>query len=210
MQKYILPIATVIIFSFTQLQAQVVHKIGVSTDNSKVFNREASFDDNVIHLDARENAGMLWLKDSNFENGSIELDIKGTNTPGRSFVGLLFHGLDDETYDAIYFRPFNFRNPQKSSNSVQYISLPDHDWSILRKNSPGKYENTMNPVPESEDAWFHVRIEIDHPKVKVFINGSSVPTLEVDQLSKFKEGLLGFWVGHNSEGWFKNLEIIGD
>lgn len=33
------------------------------------------------------------------------------------------------------------------------------------------------------------------------------PSLEIEQLSNRKNGWLGFWVGHNSDGSFKNLVI---
>src|SRR5262245_23005149 len=46
-----------------------------------------------------------------FRNGTIEFDAKGRNLMGQSFLGLAFHIQNDSTYDAVYFRPFNFSNP---------------------------------------------------------------------------------------------------
>lgn len=203
--KHIILIISLIILPFAQ--AQDVINAEASSDNWSVFNRQVSFEKEIIHLDAQENDGVLWLKNSSFKNGTIEFEIKGKDTPGRSFVGFAFHAVDDQTFDAIYFRPFNFKNPEKKSKSVQYVSMPDNGWAVLRKTFPGKYENEMSPAPESVDDWFHVKIEINHPKVKVYVNGSERPTLEVDQISTRKKGTLGFWVGNNSEGWFKNLKI---
>jgi hypothetical protein len=164
------------------------------------------FNQDVIHLNAKANDGILWLKGSDFGNGTLELDIKGKNDPGKSFVGLAFHGFEDGTFDAVYFRPFNFKNPERNTPSVQYISMPDNDWSALRKAFPDKYENVIEPVPDSDD-WFHAKIEINYPYVKVYVNGSKKPTLEIKQLSERKHGTLGLWFGFGSEGWFKNLVI---
>lgn len=180
----------------------------MESGNFTVFNREATYEDGVAHLDSRPGDGVLWLAGSEFKNGTIELDIKGKNTPGRSFVGLAFHGKDNETYDAVYFRPFNFKHPERNNHSVQYIAMPENDWATLRKAFPGKYENAIDPIPEVADDWFHATIEINYPQVKVYINGSAQPALEVTQLSTRKYGKIGFWVGNGSEGWFKNLEII--
>lgn len=180
---------------------------GMPSEKWTAYNREVSFDNDVIHLNAQSGDGLLWLSYSNFKNGIIELDIKGKNAPGQSFVGLAFHGKDDATYDAVYFRPFNFKNPDRSSHSVQYISMPENDWFALRNAYPGKYEKRIDPVPNPVDEWFHVRIVVNYPQVKVYINGSTEPSLEVEQISDRRHGAIGLWVGNGSEGWFKNLEV---
>jgi len=115
--------------------------------------------------------------------------------------------LNDSTYDVIYFRPFNFKNPESNGHSIQYISHPKYTWSKLREQYPEKYENVVSPVPDPND-WFHVTITIKYPTVKVFVNDSEEASLAIEQLSSQKEGWIGFWVGNNSEGHFKNLKII--
>ncbi len=177
-----------------------------SSENWTVFNRNVTYSDGVIHLNAQENDGLLWVNAADFKNGIIELDIKGKNEPGRSFVGLAFHGLDNTTFDAVYFRPFNFKNPERHSHSVQYISEPDYGWSKLRNTFPGKYENSINPVPDP-DGWFHAKIVVKYPKVSVYVNRSEKASLEIDQISMRKGGMIGIWVGNGSEGWFKNFRI---
>lgn len=171
-----------------------------------LHNRELITDEN-IHLDGKPADGLLWMSKPVFENGKIELDIKGKDEQGRSFVGLAFHGLNDSIYDAIYFRPFNFKNPERNGHSVQYISHPEYTWYRLREEHPEKYENPVSPVPEPND-WFHVTILVHYPSVKVFVNDSDEPSLSIEQLSSRKEGWIGFWVGNNSEGYFKDLKIL--
>lgn len=179
----------------------------VRPENYTAYNREVTYEDDVVHIHAESGDGMLWLNHYNFKNGTIELDMKGKNAPGQSFVGIAFHGKDNQTFDAIYFRPFNFKNSERNKHATQYISMPKHDWSTLRNASPGKYENMIQPMPEPVDDWFHATIVVNHPLVKVYVNGSDEPTLEVEQLSDTKQGKVGFWVGNGSEGWFKNLKI---
>ncbi|MGW8316831.1 MAG: family 16 glycoside hydrolase [Bacteroidales bacterium] len=190
-------------------------KIQTIPDLSKVkdpeqwvsFNRDITIENNgSIHLDGKPGDGLLLLRNLDFTNGKIDCDIKGQDIQGRSFVGLAFHGLNDSTFDAVYFRPFNFQNEERSGHSVQYISHPTYTWYKLREEHPGKYENNLNPVPHPED-WFHVSIIIGYPDVEVYVDDSDVPSLKVTQLSSHKHGWIGFWVGNNSEGSFKNLKI---
>ena len=172
-----------------------------------LHNRTANVEDGVVHLDGKPFDGILWHKNFEFINGKIELDIKGKNDPGKSFVGIAFHGLNDSTFDAVYFRPFNFQNQERSGHSVQYISHPTYTWRKLRAEHPEKYENPVIPVPDPDD-WFHATIVVDYPSVKVFVNDSEKPSLVVNQMSDRQKGWIGFWVGHGSEGYFRNLVII--
>lgn len=41
--------------------------------------------------------------------GVIEIDLKGKNVKQRSFVGVAFNVVDAKTFEAVYFRPFNFQ-----------------------------------------------------------------------------------------------------
>jgi hypothetical protein len=163
--------------------------------------------DNEVHLSANKGDGMLRLKNFQFFNGKIEMDVKGKNVNGKSFVGLAFHGMNDSTYDVIYFRPFNFLNPTKASHSVQYMSHPTYPWFVLRKQFPGNYESAVKPVP-NPDQWFHATFVFDYPYVKVFVNHSEKPCFTVKQLNERKSGWIGLWVGYNSEGYFKNVIIL--
>ncbi len=170
------------------------------------YNGKAEFSGDTIHLrNTSDKSAFLWAKKITFNNGVIELDIKGNDKRAESFVGIAFHALDHEKYDALYFRPFNFRDAEMKDRAVQYISKPDYDWDLLREKHPGKYEHAIFPDTDPND-WFHVKIIVLHPSVKVYVNGSSKPTLEVAQLSKRKDGLLGLWID-SSDGWFKNIVI---
>lgn len=175
------------------------------TDTWEVYNRKMTLGTDVL-LHRGEEDGILWNKKEMFSNGTIEFDVKGRNEPGRNFVGLAFHIQDGKNYDAIYFRPFNFQSPNKSGNSLQYMTIPDNHWRKLRENHPGVYENPVNPVPDPTD-WFHVKVEVNNPTVKVYVNDATEPSLVVDKLTTYTKGGVGFWVGYQTEGNFKNLKI---
>jgi hypothetical protein len=185
----------------------------VKENKFKAFNRKAtvlsdSKNKNGIHLDANESYGVVWLNDLQFGNGVLEFDLKGKNVLQQSFLGIAFHGQDDHVMDVIYFRPFNFKaaEPDRKNHAVQYVSLPSNDWQKLRKEFPGKYEHSVDPAP-NPDEWFHVRVEVKTPAIRVFVNNKPTPELVVDQLSNNKNGSIGFWVGNQSDGDFANLKI---
>lgn len=150
---------------------------------------------------------LMWLDNYNFANGTIEFDAKGKSGPPQSsFVGIAFRVVDEKTYDAIYFRPFNFRspNPVNKSHAVQYMSHPDWTWKRLRDEHAGEYEKGIVPEPNG-DEWFHAKIVIQKPEIKVYVNGADDPSLVVKELSDRKGGSVGLWC--NGFGIIANLKI---
>ena len=178
----------------------------------KLVNRTAeSFNEDGkkgIRFNEVADNGLMILQGSDFSNGSIELDIKGSGKMQQSFVGVAFHGKDVKTYDAVYFRPFNFKTDEvaRRMHAVQYISIPGYDWQKLRTEFPGKYENKIDPAPGADD-WFHVKVVVNGKRITVFVNNQQNPSLEVDKLNNNDSGRLGLWLGNNSAGSFANLII---
>jgi 3-keto-disaccharide hydrolase len=163
----------------------------------------------VIRLSENSGDGFAYFSGIEFTNGLLEFDVRGKDVQQQSFVGVAFHGLDEKTYDAVYFRPFNFKadDPVRRAHAVQYIAHPVYTWEKLRMEQPGKYEQPVNPVPNPND-WFHARIIVASPKVSVYVNGANQPSLTVSQLSNRNKGWVGFWVGNTSGGDFANFKII--
>lgn len=161
-----------------------------------------------IKFSKEQGVGMLILDKYEFSTGTIEFDVQGRNVPQQSFVGVAFHIQNDSTYDAVYFRPFNFLNADTTRRvrAVQYISMPKYDWPKLRAEFPGKYENRVSPVPDPEK-WFHGKVVIKNNQISVFVNDAAKPCLVVDQLNQTKVGKVGLWVGNGSDGSFSNLVI---
>jgi hypothetical protein len=108
----------------------------------------------------------------------------------------------------VYLRPFNFQSaePERQKHSVQYISMPEHDWNELRTNYPGKYESSLTPAPAPE-SWVKLSLVIKGESVSAFVNGSNKPALTVELLSDRTGGKIGLWVGNGSDGWFRNLKV---
>ena len=151
---------------------------------------------------------VVWLDGFEFGAGTIEFDAKGKSAPPQSsFVGVAFRTVDAGTHDAVYFRPFNFRavDPERKAHAVQYVSEPRWPWQKLREEKPGQFEKPIEPAPEG-DAWFHAKIIIEKRRVKVYVNGATEPSLEVNELSDRPGGSVGLWC--NGYGVIANLKIM--
>ena len=178
----------------------VADKDGVRHDAIRFKVDYANFDQATNYQ-----AGTVFLKDLTFHNGTIEADLVGPiDPPGRTFIGLAFRidPKNPKQHELIYFRPFNSGTP-RHDHTVQYVATETiYDWPYLRKNFPGVYEAGANIV---ENVWFHVRLEIDGPVARVFVNNGADPVLTVKDLKLGdRAGLVGVW---GYPGAFANLKV---
>jgi hypothetical protein len=162
----------------------------------------------ALHLDEGRGEGLIRIDGLKLADGVIEFDVKGKNVPQKSFLGVAFHGADEMNYEAIYFRPFNFKSDdaERRAHGVQYVSHPEHTWKQLRTDHPGAYEKPVEPAPDP-DGWIHVRVALAGRSVKVFVNDARKASLEVERLTTRKSGWVGFFVGDESDGDFANLRV---
>ena len=200
-----------LLVSFTLLLGCSNKVVNLGDTELRLVNREISSTDKQeqrIALSNRQGDGLAILDGVDFKTGTIEVDLKGENTPGRSFVGVAFNVQNDSTYEAIYFRPFNFRAEEKArrEHAVQYISHPKHNWRFLRTNYEGQYEAEYDRQPAA-DEWFTVRIAVADDTVTVYDQATNSELLAVERLAEPASNKMGLWMGNNSKGAFKHLRI---
>ncbi len=214
-QYQITPTVIFILIAFSSLAQksipvnlhQLVQKKGI-----EVYQRELSLLNEKgyegIHLSKDYGEGVAWLKDVDFSEGILEFDVRGENIQQHSFVGIAFHGQNDTTFEAIYLRPFRFRETDEElrKHSIQYISLPTFTWRVLRAQFPGTFEAAIDPSPDP-NGWVRVRIVIKDSMISTYINGDAEPSLVVRQVTQFKKGKIGFYVADTSGGDFANISI---
>ena len=162
----------------------------------------------VAFLDARPADGGVLLDGVQLGEGVIDVDLRGRDIAQRSFLGIAFHVVDWTEYEAIYFRPFNFRatTPEQRSHAVQYIAHPANTWQRLRAERPGQFEKAIDPPPDP-NGWFHARIVLAASKVEVYVNGAAAPSLVVNDLGEARSGGVALWAGNGSEGAYAALSI---
>lgn len=163
---------------------------------------------NGVYVSEAAGNGVVWVEGTDFRSGTIEVDIKGRDLLQRSFVGVTFHRKDDNTYECVYLRPFNFRaeDPVRRQHAVQYITHPEFDWPRLRKEFPEEFENPVDQAIVPTD-WVRLRVVVGGGKVQAFVGPGKEPALEVRKLGELDGGTIGLWTGNGSDGSFANLRV---
>lgn len=187
-------------------QDQAGVPIALALDRLELFNRTATAAGGEVLMNAGPDAGLAWIAGLALNEGCLALEVQGSNDFGRSFVGIAFRGVDQTAYDVVYVRPFVFRsdNPAYVANGLQYMSMPDYPWPVLRAQSPGIYEVSIGSAPPPED-WVRLVVRFGEGRLKAFVNGAAEPQLDVPLLTRTGAGRVALWVGNNSSGGFRNL-----
>ena len=153
------------------------------------------------------------LPATDFQDGTIEVDLTGEPGPGasetaRGFVGVAFRvAADQSRFECIYLRPTNGRaeDQVRRNHSVQYISMPGFPWQLLRKDFPEKYETYVDLVAGE---WTKVKIDVQGDKARLFVNGAKQPTLLVNDLKQGQsKGAIALWIGPGTLAHFANLRV---
>ena len=160
-----------------------------------------------MRLSAASGNGVAWVEGTDFQSGTIEVDVRGREFLGQTFVGVAFHRKDDNTYEAVYVRPFNFRasDPIRKQHAVQYITLPEFDYDRLRKDLPEEFENPIDASVGPTD-WVKLRVVVG-VRIQIYVGAVSEAALEVRKLGQLYGGQVGLWVGNDSGGDFANLVV---
>jgi hypothetical protein len=161
-----------------------------------------------IHVSEKEGNGVVWVEGTEFTQGTIEVDVRGRDVLQRSFIGIAFHRKDDNSYEVVYLRPFNFRatEPDRHQHAVQYIAVPDYDWPRLRKEFPEEFENPVDASVSPTD-WVPLRVVVAGQRIQIYVGGVKAAALEARKLGSYERGAVGLWTGNNSDGDFANLRI---
>lgn len=181
-------------------------------DKLRAVNREIQIvsKDNLtyLHIIEGKEEGIIWLPLKEFRDGTIEVVMRGKDVLQQSFIGLVFNGLNDSIYDAVYCRPFNFfsKDSIRKIHAIQYISHPVYTWEKLRKERNAVYEKEILNPPNPND-WFSLKLIISGTTIKAYVNNEKFPSLVVEKLNIRKTGRIGLFTGAGSGGDFKELKV---
>lgn len=156
---------------------------------------------------------LACMKDMNFENGTIEVDLGSPDEPGQLGPGIAFRIQDEvvdslkinnpkQKYEYFYFRPYK----SQTNNAIQYAAGgTKYYWKYLRENHPGVYEGEAElPIT----GWFHVRVEVAGSVAKVYVNNAEEPNLIVNDLKHgLSRGSVGIYSYHKTI-YFANLKVV--
>jgi hypothetical protein len=172
---------------------------------------------NAVHLVpvpiTGNDLGLAVVTGSDFQDGTIEVDVSGGLAPGasdtaRGFIGIVFRIQPDMAkFEEIYLRPANGRadDQLRRNHSTQYESYPEWPWDRLRKENPGVYESY---VDLQLGVWTSMKIVVEGTKARLYVDGASQPCLVVNDLKLGNSrGTIALYVGPGTDGYFANLKV---
>jgi len=162
---------------------------------------------------SQDNDIYAFVSGTAIQDGAIDVDIavKITTPPGvrmPGFTGIAFRARPDGShYEMFYLRPRNALAEDQAmrNHAVQYIAKPGFDWYPLRRQWPFIYESWADLKPES---WTHVHVEVHGRSARLFLNGSSSPSLIINGLKgEDLHGGVALWGYPGEESYFSNLRV---
>ncbi|HEU5291528.1 MAG TPA: hypothetical protein VFU05_12850 [Cyclobacteriaceae bacterium] len=161
-----------------------------------------------------EGEQLAILKNSNFKNGTIEIEVSGqplpsANAGARGFIGLAFRlrQTDSVRYECFYIRPTNGRaeDQLRRNHCTQYISHPGYPWFKLRNENPGVYESYVDLVAGE---WTKLKIVVQDKEARLYVHDADQPCLIVkDMKQELSEGAIALWIDSGTDAYFTNLKI---
>lgn len=208
--------AAMLSFGFSNLIAQ---EISLSPGNFETVNVKVEAakykGKNAIHVVGIVDGEQLAiLKNSDFKNGTIEIEVSGQPLPNagagaRGFIGLAFRvrQTDSVRYECFYIRPTNGRadDQLRRNHSTQYISHPRYPWFKLRQENPGVYESYVDLVAGE---WTKLKIVVRDKEARLYVHGADQPSLIVKDLKQdLVSGAIALWIDSGTDAYFTNLKI---
>lgn len=152
------------------------------------------------HLGRRALMGTAFLKDTDFADGVIEVDIATTERT-RSYPGVLFRMADQANYERFYIRPH--RSPFYD-DALQYGPVFNgvDSWQLYY--GPGK-TSSLEILP---GRWNRLKIVLAGPSARVYWNDSAEPVLTVANLARgVSAGSIGLVGPLDGTAYFSNVTV---
>ncbi|MCC7010419.1 MAG: hypothetical protein IT184_16540 [Acidobacteria bacterium] len=138
---------------------------------------------------------MAWIEGTNFQHGTIDIELRGKDRRVCSFVGVAFHRADDNTYEAVYVRPYTFRiaDLRLKHQTVQYITMPEHERDRRRRDfDADKWAAVARPVTSvGPNDWVVLRVVVSTGRLQAYVDDATAPTLEVKRSGQLRGGEVG-------------------
>ena len=141
--------------------------------------------------------GVALAREAAMENGVLELDVAATEA--TNFLGVAFRAASPRFSNVVFLRP----GASGTEEAVQYgpaFNSVGVAWQVYH----GEGANAVAELPR--DRWIHVRLELDGPIARLFLDGATTPTLVVPRVVASGGAGLGVWAGAFGRGaYFSNI-----
>lgn len=155
------------------------------------------------HLGRSSLTGFAYLKDLEFENGVIEVDIAVDGS--RSYPGIIFRYQSDRNYERFYVRPHVANG--LSSNALQYTPVINGiaGWQLYSG------EGFTGPAAIPHNVWVPLKMEIKGRQARVYLGEGSEPALVINDLKHgSSKGTVGVFNANDDTAHFSNFRYEMD
>ncbi len=145
--------------------------------------------------------GIALVRGAAMGNGTLDLDLAATDT--TTFLGVVFRAASPRFSNVVFLRP----GSSGTEEAVQYgpaFNTQGVAWQVYH----GEGANAVAVLPRNR--WLHLRLELDGPAARVYVDTATAPTLVVPRLVESGGTGLGLWVGPFGRGaYFSNVRYVG-
>ena len=162
---------------------------------------------------ALQRRAVALVKDLDFKDGTIEVDLAGLPGPGssdtaRGFVGVAFRSAPHATaFDCFYLRPTNGRaDDQLRRNHSDPVRLGA---GLPLGAAANRDAGRLRVVRRSRDRRVDAREDRSQRRPRPPVRQRRAqPTLIVNDLKRgVTSGAIGLWIGPGTEAYFRNLQV---
>jgi sugar lactone lactonase YvrE len=153
----------------------------------------------VQFMDRKCLIGTAFLKDVEFENGVIEVDIAVAGQKARTYPGVLFRVQSPGDYEHVYIRP---HRASLYPDAIQYAPAFNgiSGWQLYN----GENYTSAADIPDNQ--WVHLKLEVSGSQARLFMDDMEQPVFVMNYL---KHGVSKGSIGLNSPmdrtGYFSNF-----
>ncbi len=153
----------------------------------------------VDHLNRKSLIGYAFLKDIDFQNGVIEVDVAVTGHKVRSYPGIIFRMQSEENYENLYIRP---HRASLYPDALQYTPVTNgiSSWQLYS----GEGFTASADIPPNQ--WVHLKMEIAGKQARVYIDNAEQPALIINDLKHgVSRGTIGLLGPMDGTAYFSNF-----
>jgi len=146
------------------------------------------------------NRGVALVRGASMENGTLDVDLAASDA--TTFLGVAFRAANPRFSNVAFLRPGSSATEEAVQYGPAFNSL-GVAWQVYHGNGA----NAVADVPRNR--WIHVRVELDGPVARVYIDSATAPTLVVPRVVASGGAGLGVWAGAFGRGaYFSNIHYV--
>lgn len=165
---------------FTTTPAQPA-QVAMSPDNWRTSEPKAKFENYLNRQSLYLESGTALVKNSKFEDGTLEVDISSPNP--RVFAGVVFRALSSDESEVVYVRLHKNGLPDAIQYTPRFRGIDC--WQLYNRGYTAA-------AGFKRDGWTRLKIEVEGRTARIYVNEAEKPHLVVEDLKRDEgEGEVG-------------------